>query len=135
MTEVSGDAVSTQTAVLIDGTEVPLPTAKTIFLQLQNLKKDDLFTLFDLAMKCIDDTYSFPTIIGHNSVAVLKQQALIDNEERVHNHVRAIVINSIKNRGDIESDGLSVELQNPISRIMDNTTSASAWAWNWCQIL
>ena len=92
---------------LKDGTQVPEPDLITTMMNIQAAAKSTLVALFDLVEKCKDDNYKFVANPSGDSKAVLKSYALIDDQERVHDLVKSIVLNAT------EGSGLSIKIVNP----------------------
>ena len=89
---------------LKNGSEEALTLVTTISLSIRELLNNKPMALYDMVMKCRDDSYS---IFGNNT-NTLKNLALLGEDGKVHNSIKNIVLSSI------EGEGLDMKFVYPI---------------------
>src|ERR1700758_7438 len=92
---------------LKDGYQVPQSALITTMITLKSVHQECYVALFDLVQKCKDSNYKFVSNPFGDSKKVLREFALIDESEKVHDIVKHIVLNAV------EGDGFSMRLVNP----------------------
>jgi hypothetical protein len=97
-------------ATLRDGSKVAGSALHTVTRNIESVRQKNFLAFFDLVEKCKNPSYRFVVNPFADSKAILRKYGLIDENDRVHDDVRNIVINSI------QGDGLSIELISPIKK-------------------
>ena len=93
---------------LKDGSEVPQLALIATTTNLEEVIRQNPFAFFDLVEKCKDANYKFTRSLGWDTTELLKDLALLDKDERVHDIVKQIVLNSV------EGEEGSLRLANPL---------------------
>lgn len=95
-------------ATLRDGSQVPLGTLEVTTERLQLAFAENGLVLYDLAAKCRNAKYKFPTNPVCDARTILKKHQLIDKNENLDAYVRLVILNSLE-----EKDKL-LQLVNPL---------------------
>lgn len=90
---------SSPIVTLRDGSEVPQPVLFSTIWSLREAMKVNSLAFHDLVQKCKDPNYRFESSPFGNSKPILQQFALIDKDERIHDVVKTIILNSVQGEG------------------------------------
>jgi len=84
---------------LRDGNQVPDSAVRSTMVAIQGLEKENVFALSDLVGICKDPNFVIVKSPLGDSGGILKKKALLDEDGKVRDIVKRIVLNSIEGEG------------------------------------